>query len=261
MDDNYELINLNYLPTTTSHQARLRIYQPTRKPIMCARFVPTPWGTATITGKIGQGHADVMEAIFRESFRSRFMEDGSMQILVDPHKVRLTACGGLYQLSHKRLDEITTDLMQTVIDMSIPGRDYSMDKGVLVTSIEDSIIDAIPSPKARSTSFNIKNRKMWRVDLGRHYVRLIEKDIKLYYDPRPIARLNSGVAQAVARHLLTHSTEPNGGWIIDNVIEAVGANPNKSSKTLWERRNEIKEDEEGFKKMGLIIEDERIRKI
>lgn len=253
-----EGIDIERLPTTTAHQSRLQIYQPTRKPTMQTRTIKTPWGVAKIIGKVGQGHADVMESIFREADKFRILDDGSMQILVDPHKVRMTATGGKYQLSHKRLDEITTDLMQTIIDMSIPGREYSVDKGVLITKVQDSVVDAPQSPKTRHTSFGIKNRKMWRVDIGEHFVRLINQDINLHYDPKPIAQLKSGVSQAVARHLMTHSTTPNGGWAIDTIIRAVGAG--LTTKTLWERRKEIHEDINGFKTLGLIIENGRIKK-
>ncbi|SCN47138.1 hypothetical protein BAZMOX_385711_1 [methanotrophic endosymbiont of Bathymodiolus azoricus (Menez Gwen)] len=39
---------------------------------------------------------------------------------------------------------------------------------------------------------------------------LIREDLSLHYDPLPIARIDTGVGQAVARHILTHKHEPNG---------------------------------------------------
>ena len=251
------LDGMDELPTTTAHQSRLQIYAPTRKPKFETRIIETPWGTAKIIGKIGQGHADVMEAIFSQASKWREFDDGTMQILVDPHRVRVAASSGNYKLSYERLNDITTDLMQTVIDMSVPGRDYNMDKGTLITRIQDSIIDVPEHSKTRSSSFG-KNRKMWRVDLGEAFVRLLNKDISLYYDPKPIAKLNSGVSQAVARNLLSHTVAPSAGWLIDNVIKAVGAGGD--SKKMWERRNEIIEDADGLKLSGLVVEGGRIKR-
>ncbi|GJA52577.1 hypothetical protein KAM347_43680 [Aeromonas caviae] len=38
---------------------------------------------------------------------------------------------------------------------------------------------------------------MWRVRLGMALVMLLERDLSLYYDPAPIARLQYGISQAV----------------------------------------------------------------
>ena len=254
-NNNDETVKIDNLPTTTAHQSRLQIFQPTRKPTMQTRQITTQWGTAKIIGKIGQGHADVLEAIFRESDRFRVLDDGSAQILVDPYKVRITACGGEYKLSKQRLDEIMIDLIQTVIDMSIPNKEFSIDMGSLITKAQNSVINA----KTTKGRFGVTNRKLWRIDIGEHFVRLIEKDIHLYYDPKPISKLKSGVSQAVARHLLTHHQPPNGGWIIDSIIKAVGAG--ETSKAMWERRNEIFEDEDGLRNLGFEIKEGRILKV
>ena len=252
------VINLTKLPTTTAHITRLRIYQPTRRPIMCTRTVETAWGTAAITGKVGQGHADVMEAIFTEKSKFRLLPNNMMQILVDPYRVRMAATGGEYELGYKQFNDITTDLMRTVIDMSIPNRQYSMDKGVLLVSAKESVIDAITT----KGGFGKENRKMWLIEIGEHYVRLIDKDIRLYYDLRPIALLTGGFAQAIARHLLTHKNQPQDGWIIDNLIEAVGADPNNNRRIRSKRRDELEQNAQGLKDMGIIVDirNGRIRK-
>ena len=64
---------------------------------------------------------------------------------------------------------------------------------------------------------------MWRVTLEPSFALLMKEDLPLHYDPAPLAKLESGIAQAVARHVLTHRESPEGGWLVDTLIHAVGA--------------------------------------
>src|SRR5690554_1146804 len=86
---------LEQLPTSTAHQARLQLYQPTRRPKWAERVIETPWGTATVRGKIGQVHADIVESICRHAEDHRIVAaTGHLQVLVDPYKVRVSVGGG-----------------------------------------------------------------------------------------------------------------------------------------------------------------------
>ena len=99
---------------------------------------------------------------------------------------------------------------------------------------------------------------MWRVRLGVALVMLLEHDLKLYYDPAPIARLQHGISQAVARHILSHKVEPTGGWFLDTVIVAVAGKV--ASKAMRDARFRLKEDAPELEALGLIVDGDRVRK-
>lgn len=248
-------LNFNNLPTSTVHQSRLQLSQPTRRPKMLTRSIETPWGHGVVIGKYGQGHVDFVEAIFRNAERKRRDDDGGIEIIVDPYKVRVTAGGGK-KISWQQMQVIKIEVMQVVIDL----RGNAFNK-----PITGHIIDQITESKIKASSTRIdrigdtsegSGRWLWYVKLGPAFVRFIDEDLRLYYDPAPIARLNTGIAQAVARHVATHKHQPPGGWVLDELIRAVGGGG--TSKSMWERRNEIKEDAKGLEVLGLIVDNNRL---
>ena len=89
-------------------------------------------------------------------------------------------------------------------------------------------------------------------------VMLLERDLSLYYDPAPIARLQHGISQAVARHILSHKTEPLGGWYLDTAIMAVAGKV--ASKAMRDARFRLKEDADELNALGLVLDGDRIRK-
>lgn len=238
------------LPVTTVHQARLQMYQATKKPRTVTRKTETKWGTVKVTGKIGQVHAGLMEAIFSCAERTREFENGSIQLLVDPYKVRTTTYGG-DQGSHERIWAMLHDLMGVVIEFEVPGRKLRA-LGHILESVDESTM-------TRINPLNGKDRPMWRITVAECFVKIMGKDLPLHYDPKPIAKLTTGIAQAVARHVATHKNEPNGGWHIDGLIKAAGGG--KTTRQLQTQRADLKDDQEGMKEAGLVIEDGRIKRI
>ncbi len=90
---------------------------------------------------------------------------------------------------------------------------------------------------------------------------LLEHDRCLYYDPAPIARLQHGISQAVARHILTHKNDPAGGWHVDTLIRAV-CGENINSKRMRNGRSRLREDAEKLHEVGITIDAEnRIRRL
>lgn len=241
------------LPTSTVHQARLQVFEPTRRPKLQTREIATPWGSAIVMGKLGQAHADVLESIFSQADDWKQMENGSVQVLVDPYRVRTTASGGK-QGSYEQLNTLVNEIMAAVIEMNVPARNMK---------IKGHVIDEVAASKItkKSRLGNVtgsEERQMWRVTVSRSFMQLIGGDLRLHYDPKPIAQLTTGIAQAVARHVATHSQQPPGGWHIDGLIKAVGAG--KDSIAIRNRRRELLGDSEGLKNLGLLIEDGRIRR-
>ncbi|MEW6559962.1 MAG: hypothetical protein AB1412_07150 [Pseudomonadota bacterium] len=86
-------------------------------------------------------------------------------------------------------------------------------------------------------------------------------DKVLNYDPTPIARLEHGVSQAVARLLITHSVDrqPNGGWKIDTVIEATAGALN--DQDMRNARRRLRSDAVGLREIGIEIDDDRVRRV
>jgi hypothetical protein len=132
-----------------------------------------------------------------------------------------------------------------------------MERGNIIARIDKKREITVKNPGAKGLGTD-EERSLWRIVLHESWVKFIGKDIQLYYDPKPISQLSTGIGQAIARFVATHKLEPNGGWNIDGLIKSVGAG--KTPKALWERKAELAEDAEGLKKLGIIIEDGKIKR-
>lgn len=242
---------LEKLPTSTVHQSRLQLYQPTRRPQWMERIISTPWGTATVRGKIGQVHADIIEAICRHAEDHRVIPvTGHLQILVDPYKVRVTVGGGK-AYSKDTLWRMLTELREASITLEAPARGLKVLGGIL-----DRVEESQATKINRLTG---KPRQMWRVTLDPAFAALLRDDLQLHYDPTPLAKLDAGVAQAIARHILTHRDQPSGGWLVDTLIQLVGAGGD--SIAMRHRRRELHKSAEGLKALGILVDGDRVKRI
>ena len=237
------------LPISTVHQSRLQMYQPTKKPKNIKQVIETAWGSAIIDGRIGQVHAGLMEAIFKHTIDKRAEQNGSLTVLVDPYKVRTTTYGGS-QGSYEQIWVMLKDLMKCVVEFNIPGKSRK-DLGHILEHVTES-------PMTRENPLTGEARKMWRITIAAGYLEWIGRDLALFYDPEPIARLETGIAQAVVRHLEGHKRQPPGGWHIDALINAVGAG--KTSQNMRDSRRYLLKDREAMKSLGYVIGEGRVKK-
>lgn len=234
------------LPTTTVSQARLQIFQPTRRPTRCVREIETPWGTAKITGRLGVMHAALLEAIMFHSMAKRDIDTGGLQVLIDPYKIRVTLGSRGLPYSGTALQSLIEDLKTCALTLKIRDGGFVMDG--LVDRVETSTMTAHnPVPGAPP-------RHLWRITLSPTAAELLNTDLPLHYDPRPIAALRSGVAAGVARWVLTHRAEPTGGWKMDTILLAIGAEI--SGPSGRQRRSELREASADLARIGIIITDE-----
>lgn len=239
------------LPTSTAHQARLQLYQPTRRPKWQERVITTAWGTATVRGKIGQVHADIIEAICRHAEDHRIIPGtGHMQILVDPYRVRVTVGGGT-AYSNDTLWKMLTELREVSITLEVPSRRMKVLGGIL-DRVEES-------PATRINPLTGKPRQLWRVTLDPAFSAMLREDLQLHYDPAPLAKIETGVAQAIARHVLTHRDQPMGGWQIDSLIKLVGAAGD--SVAMRHRRREIHRCTKSLLTVGLRVDGDRVHRM
>lgn len=237
------------VPTSTVLQTRVMLYQPSQRP----RFIEGEWfdtafGQCRVTGRLGQRHADVMESILWCAEKIRSVDDGGIELLVDPAKVRRTLSDKQY--SHQRIRVFIKELRAAVVEIITP--DMGEDDDPIIGGLLDSVK---PSPMTRPDPLTGKDRKLWRVRLGDAMVMLLGNDIKLYYEPAPIARLQHGVSQAVARHVLSHKHSPVGGWHLDTLLRAVFGE-NAPSQTIRNGRRRLKEDAELLLSIGIEINDD-----
>lgn len=230
------------LPTTTAHQARLQVFQATRTPRDITRTVNTAWGTAEITGKLGQVHADFIEAIFYNAEKTVRLGDGRVEITVDPYKIRLSVGGGK-EYSHSTLDLRAKEIMRALIELDIKSTGQ-----VVIAHIIDRIAK---SNETKHNPLTGQNRNLWSITISNDFMELIRNDIPLHYDPMPIAKVSTGIGQAVARFVLSHSVkhQPNGGWTVDGLILAVGG-----TGRMNDRRADLNKDVDNLARVGVILD-------
>ena len=238
------------LPTATAHQARLRMFQPTRRPKLIEEIIKTAWGTARIKGRLGQAHADILEATLSGCERHAQLEDGRIKLLIDPYRITKIANQPSWSTFKKNLD----DLMQALIEIKDP--EHLRCLGHLIDHIDKAVrFDGTTITKHNPLG---GEREMWRVEIGKAGTMLIENDLKLYYRTQEIASLKYGISQAMVRHILTHKTEPNGGWKLDELILSLC--PGISNENKRHRRHEILGDMASLVKIGVFIEGGRVHK-
>ena len=237
------------VPTSTALQARVMIYQPSQRPQeRKGQWMDTGFGRCRVTGRLGQRHADIVESMLYVAERRRDISDGGIELLVDPAKLRRTLSD--HQYSHDHILKLLTDLRAATVEIVTPELEQRGDR--IIGGLIDHVI---PSPMTRRDPLSGGERNLWRVRLGVALVMLLERDLSLYYPPGPIARLQHGISQAVARHVLTHKHDPIGGWHLDTLIRAV-CGERISSKEMINGRYRLKRDAADLRKMGIDIDAE-----
>ena len=233
-------------PTSTAAQSRVALYQPSQRPTLrTGEWIETSYGRCRVTGRLGQRHADVIDAIMFCAKKQRAVAGGA-ELLIDPARVRRALSDSGY--SHEQLWVLLKECMSAVIEIKTP-------KFRALGHLIDSVTD---STATRTDPLTGGTRALWRVRLGEAFVMMLKDDLRVYYNPAPIARMQYGISQAVARHVMSHSTEPRGGWYIDTLITAV-AGPIKSQALRDARRN-LRDDAAGLLELGVILEGDRVRR-
>ncbi|EKO3571500.1 ABC transporter ATPase [Vibrio metschnikovii] len=242
-------------PTSTVLQARVMIYQPSRKPLRRkGEWMDTRFGRCRVTGRLGQRHADIVESMLYVAERRRDISDGGVELLVDPAKLRRMLSERQY--SDDRLKKLVCELRSATVEIVTPELELTGDR--IIGGLVDHVV---PSPMTRYNPLTRGKRNLWRVRLGVALVMLLEQDLSLYYEPTPIARLQYGISQAVARYVLTHKHDPIGGWHLDTLIKAVSGDE-VSSKTINNHRTRIRKDIDRLRCIGIEIDAEsRVKRL
>ncbi|MCK9367396.1 MAG: ABC transporter ATPase [Metallibacterium scheffleri] len=235
------------VPTSTCTQARVRLYQASQKPgARDGAWQVSSWGKCRVSGRLGQRHADCLEAIFYNAERVQRTDDGALYLLVDPARVRRCISAAGY--SSEGLAKLLREIMSAVIEI-----EASADMRIMGHLIDE----VIESPVRRRNPLG-GDRAMMRVRVGAVAAGLIEHDLHMRHDPAPIAALRSGVSQAIARHVLSHKAAPSGGWRLDGLLDAVGVDPAGNARR--NARRAVRGDLDGLALVGIVIDGDRIRR-
>lgn len=240
------------LPTSTAHQARLQLFQPTRRPEFVHRVVQTSWGEAVVSGKLGQGHADFVEAVLRSNTHWEFVGQEPkrrLKVGCDPYRVRLSMGGGK-KASHDQMMTVARELRSTSIDLR-----YTDAAGTKRHTV-GGIVDDVDYSDKRVANPLGGDRALLEVTFNAAFVKLLDGDLRLYHDPTPYARLRTGIAQAVARFIITHRTTPNGGFKLETLLDAVGVGA--SAQARKDRRRELRSDAEQLAELGILLDGDRV---
>ena len=239
-------------PTSTVIQARVMLYQPSQRPRhRQGEWLETSFGRCRVTGRLGQRHADMVETVLYCAEQRRDVSDGGIELLVDPAKLRKTLSDSRYSMS--QIQKLFHELRAAVVEIETPAMIRASDK--IIGGLIDHVM---PSPMTRPDPLTGGERHLWRVRLGVALVMLLEHDLSLYYSPAPIARLQHGISQAVARHVLSHKRDPMGGWHLDTLINAVSGIV--SNQSMRDNRRRLRNDKEGLLELGIHIEAGRVRR-
>lgn len=234
----------NRMPTTTAIPARVRLFLPTQRPSHReGDWIETNWGRCKVTGKLGQRHADVLESLLSTAEKRKTLDDGGVVLLVDPAKIRRT----LSDKGHSQESILAwlNDLVSAVIEIETPK-----------VHVTGHLLDHVTRSKQTFPNPLGGERHLWLIRLGVPLVQLLKLDLPLYYDPAPLARLTHGLSQAVARHVLTHSKPPVGGWDLDALIATVAGK--LSPQTIRDARRYLREDAPGLAKLGIEVSNARV---
>ncbi|MFC8752886.1 ABC transporter ATPase [Pseudomonas oryzihabitans] len=234
-------------PTSTALQARVMIYQPSQRPReRVGQWMDTSFGRCRVSGRLGQRHADIVESILYVAERRREISDGGIELLIDPAKLRRILSD--HQYSHDHIKKLLIDLRAATVEIVTPELELSGER--IIGGLIDHVI---PSSMTRRDPLTGGIRHLWRVRLGVALVMLLDRDLSLYYSPGPIARLQHGISQALARHVLTHKQSPAGGWHLDTLIRAVGGRE-VHQMMLRNYRRRLREDAGGLAKIGIELD-------
>lgn len=250
------------LPASTRTQSRVALFQPTKRPTRrTGEWQSSADGKrrVRVTGRLGQRHADVLEAICFTALARRDIEDGGLELIVDPYRIRRcvgAARGKWGAYSKEQVLVLLADLCGAIIEIKTPELD--MQGYHIIGHLIDHWIPSehtVIDPCTIRDPLTGKQRALWCVRLGAVLVALLRADAPVWGDPTKIAALQSGASQALARHVRTHSADPRGGWRMNTLLDAIGVAGGQARK---QARRAVRNDAEGLAALGINVHGDRV---
>lgn len=241
-----EIKTIIKLKPATIYENRLPIFSPTNRPKHERKILETKYGTVTIDGRLGQRHKDLLEIIKVLAKDIKKTKENRLFIFVEVYQIRKKFSKNKDSYSWQTLRELLWDLMKTTISLKVPNID--------IDAAGQFIVSYTPI-KGEKTPLG--NKIMLMIEFGEIGTQLFVKDMDLSYDPMPLLDLTHGVSKAIARYILSHKSQPNGGWKIDTLINAVFGK-NITPEKIRKARMQIRHDAEKLRDCGIILDGDRV---
>ena len=230
---------------STVHQSRIDLFAASMRPVeRIAYQTKTPWGRATITGRLWQRHRDLLDALDEATVQKVVTPDRCQHRLVDPHKLRTLIGRKNKRAKAETVDDLMTDLV---------GAELQIDTNTglhVVGHIFDEVRWHDNAAPGAASRLGKDKRRLYRVKISAAWREFIESDLKFFYDRNLMGALRHGVSQAVARLLLTHTGHTR--VEIDKALGQVGIEPGER-QPLWDARRRLAADQEGLLALGIVL--------
>jgi len=237
---------------TTESLNRLPIFQPTLKPRFEVRTFESKYGKITVEGKLGQNHKSLLEVVLykRKAYKLKIdkNEDDvkvSLEVLYNEYEVKKYLSQSS-KYSDERYHQMIKDMITAYIVLE---KDDERIAGTIIARERES------KKYYRKTKSNLPNIKREipyvKLEFGDVFSRLLVKELRFTYDPKPITRLDSGISQAIVRFLLTHKRHPRAGYHLKELIENIDENVDQKWKDI---RRALKKDAAMLENLGAVID-------
>lgn len=230
--------------TTPRAAARIPIFAPTRRPRgVTESRVETPWGSAIVSGRLGQQHRDLLDAARLVADCEQWTADGRLHLKIDPAKLR-SALGGDVVNNRLILNWIE-DLRKARLEVHIGDRVII---GGLISEYELSADTTTLRPRPGALG---GDRHFMRMSFSTGWSKLIEGEQAMYYPLECVVELKHGFSQAVARFCLSHRSVKD---TVAAMMEKVGA----TGRTR-DYKGALTEDAERLFSLGIVVDGDAVR--
>lgn len=254
----------NTKEVSSVHQSRIAVFEASTRPSVVSDFtMKNSRGSCTVTGRLGQGHQNFLDAAFLLHERANVTDDSRVHLLLDPYRIRM-----FLGISKCTLDLITKDLFEAKLKLTVEKRDIQIIDGRILDetrrSISKELLKANPliatkgmrATKNGTTSHvdQPATRNMLAITISRSWSRFMADDIRVYYSASQlstIVNMRFGISQALARWCLSHQ----------NVNEPL---PQVLGYLRWsgrarEKIRQIEHDAAELKKLGINFDQDYVK--
>lgn len=250
---------------------RCGFFQPTNKPYRCERVVKgvstDPSVRMVVNGRLGIPHWKILDALF-SGFVSVGTEEGMRVFVV----IRKYDVRRLYSdrsiISSSQIHSLLMDLMEASITLSDKDSclTYSLIESIRYT-VGDKEIAPVPRRYGCGLSSSLvsdddvmspvsKVAQTITIRFGMEFSAEISCGFRVVYNSALMSGLKHGISRAVVREILAHKRLPNGGYLVDTLLDRY-LGPNV--KGLWSyKKRELSRDADGMLSLGVRFERGRL---
>lgn len=222
----------NQMMTAPVLASRCPVFAPSIRQGMTDWSIETPFAIATVKGKLTQIHRNLLDAACAFAIDYRTLENGALEVLVDPYTIA-TKTGS--SRDYKWLESKLHDMKVADVDIVDLKNDLRHHGGIVSEWREAK--RRVPMPGGKLTG----DRPLLAITISAAWMRIYSSTLTVQYKDliESIARLPSGVQQALVRYCLTNR-ELNKQ--LESVLVEIGAiTPATSRRQRFAILKEIRE--------------------